>query len=213
MLAGSTLFLCLGNSIALLVVGRLLQGFSAAIVWSVGCALLVDTVGDSIGVAMGYVNIAMIMGLLIAPVIGGAVYEAAGYYAVFYIAFAIVVVDIILRLFMIEKKVARQWELPVEDTPDVSAPQADAEALITTNLDEPNTIPTAPKSNDTSNDTTALAGSERRSLHENLDTDVSTPEAGSASQKWRKKDGILMLLKSPRLLVALYGIMVEAALM
>lgn len=87
-LSASTVLLCLGRTIALLVLGRALQGLSAAIVWSVGLALLVDTVGRDIGYAMGYVNIAMSAGLLISPAIGGAVYAAAGYYAVYYVAFA-----------------------------------------------------------------------------------------------------------------------------
>ncbi|KAM7195448.1 Major facilitator superfamily domain containing protein [Naviculisporaceae sp. PSN 640] len=108
-LCGSTVLLCLAKSVALLIVGRILQGLSAAIVWTVGLALLVDTVGKDIGQAMGWVSIAMAVGLLIAPVIGGAVYASAGYYAVFYIAFAVIFCDIILRLVLIEKKVARQW--------------------------------------------------------------------------------------------------------
>ncbi|GAB1313861.1 hypothetical protein MFIFM68171_04071 [Madurella fahalii] len=108
-LGASTLLLCLGKTIALLVVGRLLQGLSAAIVWSVGLALLVDTVGRDIGYSMGYVSIAMSVGLLISPVIGGAVFATAGYYAVYYVAFAIVFCDIVLRLVLIEKKIARQW--------------------------------------------------------------------------------------------------------
>jgi MFS family permease len=108
-LCGSTLLLCLGKTVALLVLGRILQGLSAAIVWSVGLALLVDTVGRDIGYSMGYVSIAMSVGLLISPVIGGAVYANAGYYAVYYIAFAIILCDIALRLVLIEKKVASQW--------------------------------------------------------------------------------------------------------
>ena len=108
-LCGSTLLLCLGRTVAVLVLGRILQGLSAAIVWSVGLALLVDTVGRDIGYAMGYVNIAMAVGLLISPVAGGAVYQYAGYYAVYYIAFAIICCDIALRLVLVEKKVARQW--------------------------------------------------------------------------------------------------------
>lgn len=108
-LCASTLLLCLGRTVAVLVVGRVLQGLSAAIVWSVGLALLVDTVGRDVGYAMGYVNIAMSVGLLISPAIGGAVYAAAGYYAVYYVAFAVIVCDIVLRLVMIEKKVARKW--------------------------------------------------------------------------------------------------------
>lgn len=108
-LAGSTLMLCLGKVIGLLIVGRILQGFSAAVAWSVCLALLADTMGRNIGLSMGYVSIAMSVGLLIAPVIGGAVYAAEGYYPVYYVAFGVVVCDIIFRLVLIEKKVARQW--------------------------------------------------------------------------------------------------------
>lgn len=52
-LAGASLLLAFGNSIGLFVLGRVLQGVSAAVVWSVGCALLVDTMGSNVGVAMG----------------------------------------------------------------------------------------------------------------------------------------------------------------
>lgn len=113
-LALSTLLLCLGRTIALLVVGRVTQGLSAAIVWSVGLALLADTFGgERIGVAMGYSSIAMSFGLLVSPAIGGAVFEKAGYYAVFYVAFACIAVDVVLRLVLVEQKVARQWR-PVD---------------------------------------------------------------------------------------------------
>lgn len=108
-LAGATVMLCLGKTIALFVVGRLLQGLSAAVVWSVGLALLVDTLGRNIGMAMGYVSIAMSAGLLISPTVGGALYAGAGYYPVYYLAFAVIFCDIVLRLVLIEKKVARQW--------------------------------------------------------------------------------------------------------
>ncbi len=73
-LAGATLMLCLAQTIWLLVLGRLLQGISAAIVWTVGTALLVDTVGKRyIGQIMGYVSISMSLGILIAPLLGGLV--------------------------------------------------------------------------------------------------------------------------------------------
>lgn len=108
-LAGATVLLCLGRNVVLLVLGRVLQGLSAAVVWSVGLALLVDTVGRDVGQSMGYVNTAMAVGLLISPVIGGAVYAASGYYAVYYIAFAFICCDIGLRLVLIEKKDAKRW--------------------------------------------------------------------------------------------------------
>lgn len=75
-LAGSTIFLVVGNSFALIVVGRILQGLSAAVVWVVGLALLQDTVGsESIGQAMGYVGIAMSLAYLLGPLLGGIVFE------------------------------------------------------------------------------------------------------------------------------------------
>lgn len=71
--------LCLSRNIALLVVGRLLQGAAAAVVWTVGLALLVDTVGKSeIGEMMGYVSISMMLALLSAPLLGGIVFDNAG---------------------------------------------------------------------------------------------------------------------------------------
>lgn len=207
MLAGSTLLLCLGNTIGLLVLGRLLQGLSAAIVWSVGCALFVDTMGNSVGVAMGYVNIAMSLGLLIAPVIGGIVYEAAGYYPVFYIAFGIVAMDILLRLAMIEKKVARQWLPEIEGMPDAALPEPDVEKANPSAETAIMMDPSGPGS--------ALQQVEPETMPcEASDPNLSSAQTpSSTSQRWRKKDAIIMLVKSPRLLASLYGIFVEAGLM
>ncbi|KAL9000971.1 MAG: hypothetical protein Q9169_000455 [Polycauliona sp. 2 TL-2023] len=110
-LAGATLMLCFGHTIAVLIAGRLLQGVSAAIVWTVGLALLVDTVGQKeIGQVMGYISISMSVAILVAPLLGGVVYDRRGYFAVYYMAFALIIVDIILRVVLIEKKVACRWE-------------------------------------------------------------------------------------------------------
>lgn len=81
-LAASTVMLCVGNSMPVVIVGRLLQGISAAVVWVVGLALLADTVGkDEIGGAMGIVSLALSLGIFTAPLLGGVVYKAGGYYA------------------------------------------------------------------------------------------------------------------------------------
>ena len=109
-LAGATLLLCLGRTIAVLIVGRLLQGTSAAVVWTVGLALLVDTVGPTqMGQMVGYLSISISAAILMAPLIGGVVYKKGGYYAVFYMSFGMIILDIFLRLLLIEKKIARQW--------------------------------------------------------------------------------------------------------
>ena len=127
-LSGATLLLCLGTSVVLLIIGRLLQGISAAIVWTVGLALLVDTAGqEEIGQVMGYVSIAMSVAVLLAPLLGGVVYAKGGYYAVYYMAFALIILDIILRITLVEKKVAKQWGIEDELAEgDLTAPTSRA---------------------------------------------------------------------------------------
>ena len=53
----ATLLLFLGQNVAVLVVARVLQGISAAVVWTVGLALVLDTVGpDNLGKTVGSVR-------------------------------------------------------------------------------------------------------------------------------------------------------------
>lgn len=48
-------------------------------------ALLNDFIGaEHIGKAMGYTSMALSMGLLLGPVLGGVLYEYGGYFQVFY---------------------------------------------------------------------------------------------------------------------------------
>lgn len=102
--------LCLGKSLAVLMVGRALQGISAAVVWTVGLALIVDTVGPTeVAQMMGYISLSMSVAILAAPLFGGLIYEKGGYYAVFYLSFGMIILDIILRLLLIERKIAQQW--------------------------------------------------------------------------------------------------------
>jgi MFS family permease len=109
-LGGSTVMLCLGRSIPVLVAGRLLQGASAAVVWTVALALLSDTVGkEQSGHALGYVASSYSLGVLVAPLLGGVVYERAGYYAVYGMTFGVIGFDIVLRLLIVEKKEADRW--------------------------------------------------------------------------------------------------------
>jgi Arabinose efflux permease len=112
-LAAATALLCVGTHIGLWIVGRLFQGAAAAVVWTAGLALMVDTVGkDDLGQAIGYVSMAISVGTLAGPLLGGVVYENGGYYAVFGLAFAFIALDIILRLLLIERRHAIKWLAP-----------------------------------------------------------------------------------------------------
>lgn len=102
-----------------MIIARFLQGLSAAVVWTVGLALLADTVGPAeIGQMAGYVSISFTLAILVAPSIGGAIFRKGGYYAVYYMSFGMIFLDIILRTLLVEKKVARQWT--VHEEPHVS---------------------------------------------------------------------------------------------
>ncbi|KAK8095878.1 major facilitator superfamily domain-containing protein [Apiospora kogelbergensis] len=215
-LAASTLLLCFSHSIGLLVLGRLLQGVAAAIVWSVGCALLVDTLDTAVGVAMGYVGIAMSIGLIVAPVVGGAVYNAAGYYAVYYIAFGIVALDILMRLFMIEKKVARQWitdEKPATGTESNGDIEKQSKVVGNASAEPPMTQVGGAN---TGAETTESRAGQEGSLRNETETggvgptSQSQPAEGVPQYKHSKLRSILVLVKSPRLLAALYGLFSQA---
>ena len=100
----------LAENVWVLALSRFLQGLSAAVVWSVGFALLVDTVGQrDLGQWLGYMMGSVNIGIVLAPFIGGIVYARLGYAALFVVMLALIAVDVVLRLFMIEKKVAEQW--------------------------------------------------------------------------------------------------------
>ncbi|KLU86403.1 membrane transporter [Magnaporthiopsis poae ATCC 64411] len=84
---------------------------------------------SSIGLFMGYVSIALSAGLLISPLIGGLLYEHFGYYATYSAAFALVALDIVLRLLMIEKRHAAQW------LPEAAASPAKAPSRVESDLE------------------------------------------------------------------------------
>ena len=53
----ASLLLYLGQTVAVLALGRVLQGFSAAVVWTIGLALCLDTVGpENLGKTIGSVR-------------------------------------------------------------------------------------------------------------------------------------------------------------
>lgn len=81
----------------------------------IGLALLADTVPQgNLAQAMGYVSLGMSLGILTAPLLGGVVFDNAGYDAVFGMAYGLIGLDIILRLLLVEKKVAARWDSTVE---------------------------------------------------------------------------------------------------
>ena len=149
-LASATALLAVGTNPGLWVAGRILQGVSAGMLWVVCLALLTDTISlVGIGQAVGVIGIPMSIGPIVGPLLGGVIYAHGGYYAVFGLMFAMLGVDAVLRLVMIEKRVAQKWmaaEAVQPDTPSVF-PKTDS--------DSPASPTPYPESSDTTHAMTA----------------------------------------------------------
>ncbi|KUI62069.1 hypothetical protein VP1G_09203 [Cytospora mali] len=118
----ATVLLFLGQTVPVLVIARLLQGISAAFVWTVGMALCLETVGpENLGKTIGSIFSVISVGTLLAPPLGGILYEKTGYTGVFGTGLAVLGVDFIMRLLVIEKKVAKRYD--AADPQHVSDPE------------------------------------------------------------------------------------------
>ena len=211
-LAGATVLLTVGNSIAVFVLGRLLQGFSAAVVWVVGLALLVDTVGSqAVGQCMGYVGLAMSLAVLLAPLIAGVVFDKAGYYAVFAIAFALLGVDIVLRLALIEKKVAARWIK--DDLPSVAeGTQVEGDRTSVEGQDEEQGTAMRDLDGTSKRLPNHTADESRSSNSPNIADQEGAPL--SAKRTWTSRmPPIVILLSSRRLTACLWGCLIQASLL
>ncbi|KAB8071266.1 putative MFS transporter [Aspergillus leporis] len=94
------------QSTTMYIVERVLQGWSSAIVSIAGLALLRDGMGKQrLGEALGYMELGSTLGVITGPPIGGLVYQKGGYYAVCSLGFVIAVLDLMLRLAVLEKEV------------------------------------------------------------------------------------------------------------
>lgn len=107
MLALATVLLATGQTVTVLVLARVLQGVSGGVVWTIGLAIVVETVSqDHLGKTMGTIFSFVSVAGLFAPICGGALYARTGYKGVFGVSIGLIAIDLILRLLMVEKKVA-----------------------------------------------------------------------------------------------------------
>jgi MFS family permease len=106
----ATVLLAVGRSVPVLALARFLQGASGGTVWTIGLALIVETVGqENLGKTVGTIFSFISVAGLFSPVIGGLLYAKTGYTGVFGVGIALVSIDFVMRLLMIEKKVAAKY--------------------------------------------------------------------------------------------------------
>ncbi|KAE9993815.1 hypothetical protein EG327_003065 [Venturia inaequalis] len=194
-LGGATVMLNFGPNIAVLILARILQGMSAAVVWVVGLALLADTVDESeVGQTMGYVFTAMSIATLLGPLLGGVVFEKGSYNDVYAMAYVLLGVDVALRCLMIEKKREKS-----EDIRDGGMETATISYIATDKA----ASPTLKDEIVTANNLTI------RNSQVEVKPIISTPQAPMK----RKIPAVVTLLKSRRLLCALWCTVVISTLM
>ncbi|KAF2197813.1 MFS general substrate transporter [Delitschia confertaspora ATCC 74209] len=220
-LLGSTVLLNVAPNVAVLIVARILQGASAAVVWVVGLALMADTVPqENLGQAFGYVGMGMSLGILVAPLLGGIVFERAGYDAVFAMAYALIGLDIVLRLALVEKKVAGRWN-PVQAPGDENGRGGGVENLEEREgdiRDLAGTSTSAPGREKSPSSPTLQAPISQNHTHTHTHTLTPSPTPSHPPQQAKRPlrtrlPPLVSLLYSRRLLSALFGALIQAALM
>jgi MFS family permease len=136
-----------------------------------------------VGQAMAYVSSAMSMGLILGPVLGGLLYDRRGYYAAFALAFALIGFDLVLRIILVEKKIAVRYNA----APSTVAGETGQSVKLT-----------------------QLSRLER--TQESTEQTPSTPLPVLTVRKSRIPP-VIRILKYPRLLVALFLSFVQALIL
>ena len=164
----------------------MLHGLSSSILYTVGLAVLVDTVGkDEVGKWMGTAMSCNNIGTIISPMLGGIVYDKAGKLAVFAIMISLGAFDIILRLLMNEPPRKMASITIATDVAAIQEKDEKSKPQITTTV-----ISTTPS--------------------HDIDAASTTPLTSPAPTG--RLPGIITLLSSPRLLAALYGVFIDECL-
>ena len=160
--------------------------------WVVCLALLSDTAGKAgIGQAVGMIGIPMSVGPIAGPLLGGVIYAQVGYYAVFGLMFALLAIDAVLRLVMIETRVAQKWLEAESVQPNTTD--------IRHESDRPASLAPCPESFDTY----SMTGNSEET------TNGTRP---SRQVRYHKLPPILMLLLSFRMLAGLTGALLQSSL-
>ncbi|KAK4442019.1 major facilitator superfamily domain-containing protein [Podospora aff. communis PSN243] len=86
-----------------IIMGRLCHGVAGSIFWSAGQALLVDAFGpETVGNAVGYVDLSSSLGYLLAPIVGGLLLDKSGVDAVYGLSFGFACFGSVLSLVLAE---------------------------------------------------------------------------------------------------------------
>ncbi|KAL4871905.1 major facilitator superfamily domain-containing protein [Aspergillus spectabilis] len=188
-LGASMGLLAAARSTAMFVIARLLQGGATAMVAVAGFALLTDSVPlEKLGQTIGYQGSAIALGFMLGPLLGGVVYAAAGYETVIGMAFALVGVDLIMRVAVIEKRVAAKW---------IEASSSESPILTARAESGYNTFTDSTRSRDIGADS---------------QSEVTNGHIQHEQEQQRKAPTILHIAKQPRVVISSFGLLVQGLL-
>jgi MFS family permease len=194
LLGGCTLMLMLAKSIAIMLTARVLQGASSAQTWVLSTVLLNDRLGtQDLGKGLGWVTLTRTIGVVIGPVFGGVIYTQLSYYAVFGVTLGFIAIDFVLRILLIEKRVARKWD------PSIEPPEDGAEK----------TTPTLSENYDKDGRKIILFAGEVEAAAAPV---TAVPKRGRVFQFTQRVFPVLTLVSDTRVLVAAWGCFWQAAI-
>lgn len=193
MLLVATAVFSLSRNGAVMILGRLLQGLSAAITWTSGLALLKDIFGeDRFGEAVGFAQTAVSVGTTSAPLLGGLVYSKGGFFAVSAMSIGTVAFSMVLAVLMKERTSAASQSQQSADQIDESYVHTNGHKKIERGMgndQDPGDEPDLP--------------------------DEQTPliSKTTSRSKLSTRPAYHILLRSPRILAAMAGIVTYAFVM
>ncbi|KAL2831532.1 MFS general substrate transporter [Aspergillus cavernicola] len=100
-----TYLIAIASSIRVLYLGRVIQGVAGSASWIVGYATLADNIRkEDMGKAMGVTMAFSLSGIVAGPTISGTLLQLLGYWTAWTAPLAVLVLNIIARLVMLEKR-------------------------------------------------------------------------------------------------------------
>ncbi|PVH87799.1 putative MFS multidrug transporter [Cadophora sp. DSE1049] len=110
-----SLGLAVAESAAVLFISRFIQAFASNAIFVIGFATMAETIpSDRMGQAMGLVTMAASVGTSAGTMLAGVLLELIGYWPTWCTAFALLGIDAVLRLLMIERKRGANFPSPAQ---------------------------------------------------------------------------------------------------
>ncbi|KAF7911901.1 uncharacterized protein EAE98_011844 [Botrytis deweyae] len=116
--------------ISVLVVGRIVQGISSAIIQVVSVTIILDcSPEDSVGQSMGYAGAAMNLGFLTGPLLGGVVYQFLNWNGLFGVVGGFLVLNLAVPILILPLERQPQDNPASQSSQTNSTPQASTQAI------------------------------------------------------------------------------------